>query len=48
MSNNITIAALKDMRNRAGMLVAKKEAEKTEEMIRVLDIRPNMPEDNCG
>jgi len=44
MSNNITIAALKDMRNRAGMLVAKKEAEKTEEMIRVLDIRPNMPE----
>lgn len=44
LSNNLTIASLRRMKNRLGLLVPSKESKLTSEMIQALDIRPAMPD----
>lgn len=48
INNNITIAALNQLKNRLGLLSASKEQALTDEMIEKIDIRPKIPEMLAG
>ena len=48
INNNITIAALKDLKTKLGLLSTPKERELTDKMIDAVDIRPKMPDMLAG